>query len=151
LDLPIGAGLGWALHWIVAALYWVIERLGADLDVDGPARSIADRAVGFWPRLGLVLLVVVGAPLFEEFFYRGCVQRRLVAAFGPAAALLGSSALFAVAHLQLVQFPGLLLVGLGLGGVNLYTGRAGSNTVGHAVFNLLTVLTLLGVSVPGLS
>ena len=150
VDLPIGAAVGWALHWGVAALYWLIERAGVDLNVDGPARSIVDKAESPWARVGLVVLVVIGAPLFEEFFYRGCVQRRLIRAFGVVPGVLGASVLFAAAHLQLVQFPGLLLVGVALGTINRRTGRAGSNTLAHAVFNLLTVLTLFGVAVPGI-
>ncbi|HYX44117.1 MAG TPA: hypothetical protein VE760_03670, partial [Acidimicrobiales bacterium] len=57
---------------VLPVLYLLLELVTGDLDVEGPARTMTDRAHGSGLVL-LVLLVVIGAPLAEEVFFRGLV------------------------------------------------------------------------------
>ena len=59
----------------------------------------------------------IAGPIAEEVLYRGIVLRRTEAAFGPRIALVASSVLFAVAHVQPAQMALAFVFGLLLGAV----------------------------------
>jgi len=61
--------------------------------------------------LWLCLLAVVGAPLFEEFIFRGLIYRGLRRSFNPLPATLASAALFALVHPSYAVIP---VFGLGI-------------------------------------
>jgi membrane protease YdiL (CAAX protease family) len=61
--------------------------------------------------VALALLMVVAAPLFEEFIFRGLVFRGLRRSFRPGVAILASAALFALAHPAISFLPVLVLGG----------------------------------------
>ena len=62
---------------------------------------------------------------------------------GLVAAVVGSSSVFAISHLQLLQFPGLFLIGA-VAAIGLTrTGRLGTAIWIHAGFNATTVVILL--------
>jgi len=105
----------------------------------------------------IALLTVVGAPFFEELFFRGLLLRGLVRVctparrgrslgrtFGVVAAVLLDGLLFGLAHGELVQLAGLAAFGMILAVVSYRTGRLGMNMVAHATFNLAAVLTIAG-------
>ena len=83
----------------------------------------------------LVVLVVVGAPLVEELFYRGLLQGPLVARYNPVVVVTGVAAVFAFIHFRPVEYPGLFAFGLVLGVCALRTGRLGMPIVAHVGFN----------------
>lgn len=85
--------------------------------------------------LVLVLLVVIGAPLVEEFVYRGLLQRSFAARISEPLALLAASAWFAVIHFRALELPGLFVAGLVFGACLLVTGRLGTAIIAHAAFN----------------
>ncbi len=84
----------------------------------------------------LVLLVVVGAPLIEEFVYRGLLQRSIAARISAPVALVLGSAWFALIHFRPVEYPGLFIAGMVFGGCLMVTGRLGTAITAHAAFNL---------------
>ena len=138
-------GLGIGVVAQVAAvptLYAPILLLTDDLDVSGPARELVDRADGVGVVL-LVLMVVVMAPLAEELFFRGLALRALEARMGPRTALVASAVLFGVTHLQLLQLPALVMIGLVCGWLAQRDGRLGRAVWAHVGFNLVTVAFLL--------
>ncbi|MBO0889402.1 MAG: CPBP family intramembrane metalloprotease, partial [Acidothermales bacterium] len=63
--------------------------------------------------------------------------------FGPVAALLVTSAIFAVVHLEPVRLLGLLLGGLVLGGLRLTFRRLGPGIVAHMTLNTVSAVSLL--------
>ena len=63
--------------------------------------------------------------------------------FGPAAAAVGSSAVFAVAHGEIILLPGLFVFALILSWLTVTTGRLGPAIVAHMAFNATTVVQLL--------
>ena len=104
----------------------------------------------------IAILTVVGAPFFEELFFRGLLfggLLRLCAGSGarrdgphrrrrrPPWSLDGL--LFGLAHGELVQLAGLAVFGCVLAFVAYRTGRLGMNMVSHASFNLVAVLAIV--------
>ena len=132
--------------FLVPLLYLVLLSAGVidqeTLDrLSDPAERLLETAPG--PAfLLLALLVGVGAPLVEECFFRGFVQPAAVRRFGAVAGVVGTAAVFAAAHFQMLQFPALFLFGLLLGLLAHRSGRIGPCVVAHIVFNGLTLVRL---------
>lgn len=98
----------------------------------------------------VTLVVAVGAPFFEELFFRGLIRLALQSRFGPARAVLIQGLLFGLVHFQFGTGFGnvsviLTVASLGviLGFTALRTGRLGAGMIGHGGFNLITTLILL--------
>jgi membrane protease YdiL (CAAX protease family) len=147
LDAPLGLAIGVATQVVVVnAIYFVIFRL-TDIspeDVEAPARSLSDRADGGLAVFLLVLLVVVGSPIAEEVFFRGLFLRSLhKRGLGAVAAVVVSSVIFGLSHLQLVQLPALVAFGLVAAYLAERTGRLGPSIWAHVGFNAITVVVLL--------
>ncbi|MGH9155476.1 MAG: lysostaphin resistance A-like protein [Acidimicrobiales bacterium] len=126
---------------LLPLLYVPVSLLVDDLDISEEARELTGLGSG----AGLVLLalmIVVGAPLVEEVFFRGLLQRSLARRYGPTWALAGSSVLFGVTHFQPLLLPGLIAFGVVLGILARRSGRLGPSMVAHMAFNAVTVITL---------
>lgn len=146
-DLWRGGLVGAALQLVaLPLLYWPLLRLldkGAS-DLEGPARELTDRADGPFGVVLLVLIVGVGAPVFEEIFYRGLfLQALLKRGLSPAVAIGASSLVFGLSHFQLLQLPALVLFGIAAGILAHRTGRLGPAITAHVAFNMVTVVALL--------
>lgn len=139
LGLPIGAVTQLVF---VPVLYKLLSPFIDPDDVKQVAQSLADRAQG-WSVLLLVVLVVVGAPIIEELFFRGLLMRAFQSRFNDTLALVASALLFGLAHFQLVTLPALVMFGLIAGYLAQRTGRLGMSVLAHAGFNAVTVITLL--------
>ncbi len=148
----IWAGLLIGVATQVVLLPIVYAPLAPFIDADelsAPARNLvasADSTIGV---VALVLLTVLGAPIAEEFLYRGLLFRGLKDWFakwnqvGVVLAILGSAIVFAVSHFQVLQFPGLLVFGIVAGLALQVTGRLGTAVWIHVGFNATTVAVLL--------
>lgn len=140
LGLPIGVVTQLVF---VPVLYRVMSWFGVDTSsLSDPAEQLTSKATGLGVAL-LVLLVVVGAPVVEELFFRGLVLRSIQARWSDGLALVGSAVLFGLAHFQVLQFPALVLAGLVFGYCAQRTGRLGMAVFAHAGFNATTVVLLL--------
>jgi membrane protease YdiL (CAAX protease family) len=155
IDVPVGIVIGVVAQLVLVPLAswpW-IQLLGRDGDeLKEPACRLADKADD---PLGIVLLfaiTVIGAPIVEELFFRGFVQRAALARFAPgtragtALALLFTAVLFGLTHFQLLQAPALIAFGLVLGGLAAVTRRLGASIVTHMAFNATTVVQLVVLS-----
>lgn len=130
----------------LALLYWpLLHLLGKSMDDVGErAISLTDRAEGAVGVLLLVLIVGVLAPVFEEIFYRGLLQRALLKRGLPPVAAIGvSSLVFGASHLELLQLPGLVAAGALFGYLAHRFDRLGPAIAAHVGFNLVAVGTLL--------
>jgi membrane protease YdiL (CAAX protease family) len=137
----LGIPIGIATQAALIPLYWA---LGINSnDVSGPARSLANRATRPAEVTLLVLMVVVGAPIIEELFFRGLLMRSIQARWNDGLALVVSSLFFAFVHFQPVQFAGLFVFGLVAGTCAQRTGRLGMGILAHAAFNGTALLMLL--------
>lgn len=85
--------------------------------------------------------VLILAPVFEEFLFRGVLMRGILfKGFSPTYAVLISSALFALVHLNMLQGVHAFLLGVLLGGIYLKTGNFSIVVLGHMVSNLIVWL-----------
>lgn len=136
LALPIGAA---AQFLAVPALYWPLQQAWPDTFSDerleDRALELADRAEATGTVWLLVIVVVVGAPLFEELVYRGLLQRSLVDALGRWPGVLVASAWFSLIHLAPIEYPGLFVAGLVFGVAAVVGDRLGPAMLAHAGFN----------------
>jgi len=141
---PVGVAAQYLLGFVVVLAYQAsgvsnntINKLGQ------PAQTITGLAHGWGGDVVLILVVVVGAPVVEELFFRGLLLRSLQARIGSVGAVLVSGVLFGLAHFEPLQLPVLALFGVVLGVLALRTGRLGPGICAHAAFNSLAVYTLL--------
>jgi uncharacterized protein len=148
LDLLIGfAGAIVARCFAALVLVPFIHLFRTAGNPDKALDSVTKLGVSGWTVL--VVLSCIGAPLFEELFFRGLLQGQLVERFGPGIAIAVTSVVFGAAHIA--NDPGiaglLLALSVGAGGVVLgvvrhLTGRLGSSIATHAFFNVTAVVAL---------
>ena len=141
-DVLSGLLIGLGTQIVGGLIYLPLMLLFEDLDVSEPARELVDKATGFGVFL-LFLVVVVGAPLVEELFFRGLTLKAFEKKMSSRLALMLSSLFFAIAHLQLIQFPALFLFGLVAGYLVKKYDRLGRAVWAHVGFNATTVIALL--------
>ena len=114
----------------------------ADAELKRNAEGLVDRAGGLMTVL-LFVLVVFGAPIVEELFYRGLLQRSLLARWNDTFVVVGVAALFAFVHFRPVEYPGLFVFGLIVGTCAQITGRLGMSIAVHIGFNLTGLVLVL--------
>ena len=141
-DIFSGLLIGFGTQIAGGLLYLPLILIFDDIDVSSPARELVDKATGFGVFL-LFLVVVVGAPLVEELFFRGLTLKAFEKKMSSRLAVLLSSLFFAIAHLQLIQFPALFLFGLVAGYLVKKYDRLGRAVWAHVGFNATTVVALL--------
>ncbi len=149
-DIPIGLAVGVLTQIVlVPVLYVPIFWLIGQRDVGEAARALTAAADTPFDIVALVLLTGVGAPIAEEILFRGVLHRGISDMMsdwgnaGVALAVTASSAVFAASHIQLLQFPALMMFGA-IAALTMHrTGRLGSSIWVHVGFNLTTVVVLL--------
>ncbi len=145
-----GAALAIALLAAISVqgLAWLATALGLPL-APSNRQAIEDLA-RTWPAL-TVLVVVVGAPLAEEAFFRGVLLRRFMLAGRPFLGLLLTSSVFALAHEVFADGPWTQTIattivyaatGLLFGAVYLRTGRLWAAILAHVVANAIGLAML---------
>jgi membrane protease YdiL (CAAX protease family) len=143
-DVRLGAAYGFGglvvtvpASLLYAALVGPGRASSAVGDVFGGLRAGPVAAVG------VALVVVLLAPLCEEIVYRGLLWGAVSQRWGRWAALIVSTVVFAIAHLEWTRIPLLLIVALPIGLARLYAGNLTASIVAHQVTNLLPGLALM--------
>jgi len=143
LGIPIGAG-----GQILVALMYIpishhVHDFSRRFSAPGQRLTGGSHGAGF---AVIAVLTVLGAPFFEELYFRGVLLRALARLFGrlggwvgPALAIVTTGSVFALFHFEALQFAGLATFGVVLSFVSYRTGRLGMNMVAHATFNLMAV------------
>lgn len=122
----------------------IYELVGIDTDKVGEtAERMSERADDPVAVAFLVLIVVVGAPVVEELFYRGLWFRSVERRFDTTVAVIGTSVLFGAIHLQPYDLLPLALFGLLAALLVVRGGRLGSAIWAHVAFNLTAIISLL--------
>ncbi|MFN8025948.1 MAG: CPBP family glutamic-type intramembrane protease [Acidimicrobiia bacterium] len=99
----------------------------------------------------LTLIIVVGAPFFEELFFRGLVQGAFTSRTGARFAMFAQAVCFGAVHYHLgmnlaqatVTVVTIAFVGAVQGSLKWHTEKLGPPMVAHGVFNGIAVLVLL--------
>ena len=149
-DVPRGLVVGLACYFLlVPAVVLLVEAFFHDVNVSQQSEELTADASG-WSMVLLGPFLVVGAPVAEEVFFRGLLQRSLVRRIGVAPGIVLAAVLFGLAH-AMVDIDGWTVValvlalsafGAVLGILAHRTRRLGTSLVAHGVFNLVTVLIL---------
>jgi membrane protease YdiL (CAAX protease family) len=150
----IGLGFGMGVLALVAA-----SRVALFLRDLLPREDTSLRGSLFLspPSVGAIVVLAaaacIGAPIFEELFFRGIVQSVLQSNLGAGAAIVVQAALFGCAHYQLgmtadealIRILSIATVGLFLGFVRNRTGRLGAGMAAHGMYNLLVVIATIAL------
>lgn len=137
-DVPVGLLAGALTQLVLVPIVsWPVEQLWS-IDVDEPTRQLLDHTIG--SRLVLYLVIVVGAPIAEELFFRGLLLRSLARRFDDTAAIAVSALVFSLSHFKPAQIPGLFVVGTVFAVLTRRTGRLGPAIVAHMAFNATALL-----------
>lgn len=139
--------------WIVVALLggftiwtlpsFIAQELMPYLPDYPSTAELLDRLLRTAPLVGrvtIVVAIVVSAPLFEELIFRGYLWRVLEAGLGSLAALVGTTLLFALFHMDPVQSVALLPIAFFLGWLRGRSGSIVPSMVVHLMNNGLGVL-----------
>jgi membrane protease YdiL (CAAX protease family) len=126
------------------ALYVTWRLIPSEWVTMHPVLTFVPAASPAWVSL-VVISAVVLAPVAEELFYRGLVQSMLRGhELSPWPAILITSGLFALSHAsQLQDMPALFVLALALGYNYERTGRLIAPMVLHAVFNAVSIWSML--------
>ncbi|MBW4029832.1 MAG: CPBP family intramembrane metalloprotease [Acidobacteria bacterium] len=118
-------------------------------NMSGPVNHLFGAAHGAAFAL-LAAMTVLGAPLVEEWLFRGVIFRALDVGLtaragrrGTVAAVGLSALIFAAAHGEWLQLPGLFFLGVVLAVVVLRTRRLLPSVLTHVGFNALTMTSLV--------
>jgi membrane protease YdiL (CAAX protease family) len=141
IGIPVGLGSQFLLLPIVYAVIQTVLHRDLTKELEQPAHDLTNNAhgPGFWV---LAVLLIVGAPLVEEIFYRGMLLPSLKRYLPPIPSILVCGLIFGAAHFDLVTLPGLALFGAVLAWLAHRSGRLGPNVIAHAAFNAATVAIL---------
>ena len=150
-------GLGWrslpmALGGLLLSLplvlltSWGVSRLFPHAGGSNPLLDLVLNSRDLTALLAFALTACVLAPLYEEVVFRATVLPTMVRSYGAGVGVLLSSLLFAAAHLSLVEFFPLLILGLGLGWLRLRGGRLSACVLMHATWNGYTLANLMLLS-----
>jgi membrane protease YdiL (CAAX protease family) len=136
---PLGAHWPWAIvsalavTVVLVAILSVYARLvPVPTETDTTVAEYLKSPLGWLPFL---VLSAVVSPLVDEVVFRGWIQGRLGAEFGPETAIINAAALFAIANLRVWSVPYLFLLGLASGYTVYLTRSIWSGVLMNAAFN----------------
>ena len=143
---------------VVASLYPVMALLciGANIllsETDNVIRTILPAPEGVMEFLlglvggeqslwGSILILVIVAPLTEEFLFRGLILDGFLRKYSVRKSILVSALLFAVFHLNPWQFVGAFVVGILFAWWRVNTGSILPGILGHAFYNAIPMFVL---------
>lgn len=145
IDLVIGLVVG-VVGVVLATL--IATGVEALIDLDDPSEAqntdILTNLEGTPWLWAILVVVIVGAPVSEELFFRGLVLRSIEKRWGPVVGVIGSTILFVLVHFTgaglgatVVLFSSIGLIGLLLGIVAWKTDRIAPAIIAHMVFNIV--------------
>jgi membrane protease YdiL (CAAX protease family) len=149
-DIAVGIVVGLICQFfLVNVIVSLFSLLDKGVDVEQQAKEVTGDAGG----LRLVVLapfLCVGAPFFEELYFRGLLQRSAVRRLGPILGIALSAVAFGLVHATsdvggwsaIALITALAAFGAVLSWLAHRTGRLGPGLVAHATFNAVTLVAL---------
>ncbi len=152
VDVPLGVVAGLILQFfILPAIYLPLEPLIPNLQtkLSGPANYITSAGHGSTSMLLVGVVIVIGAPIVEEIFFRGLLLQSISVKLsglsrrtGNFLSVLISAVAFGIAHVEPLQLLGLTAVGIVLATLRIKFNRLGPGMITHATFNFITFAAL---------
>ncbi len=128
-----------------AALYHVwLQWTGHEPEPQDVVRLFADLDRGFM-YFYFIFLAIVVAPFAEEVLFRGVLLPALGRRVGVGAAILISSALFAVMHFHVGSLVPLFVFSIALSLAYIYTESIGVPIVMHMLFNAVSLMVMISI------
>ncbi len=130
----------WGAHFLLEDINMRVEKL-----IPAPQwfwelfGRIFESDYGWW---GAFMKVVIIAPVIEELIFRGIILHGFRKNYHAATAVVISALLFSLFHLNPWQVPATFLLGLLLGWIMIRTRNILLAIIGHAINNLLVLLTV---------
>lgn len=140
--LRSGMGYGLAAYPVVIACYLVTAHFLSDPKPQAMVEFFMQNS-GIAPKLVVVAMAVVLAPLCEEILFRGYFYAVLKRFGGIWAATIVSALLFSAIHVDLAPMPALFLFGIFLVWIYEKSGSLKSPIFMHATFNAVSLLLSL--------
>ncbi len=129
---------------VVALVYSaIVHALGFDQEVRSTSQL---DELGPGMLAGLVFMIVVGAPVAEEIFFRGFLYTGLRQNLGFKGAAVIASAIFAAAHLHPLTYVPIFIIGIILTWVYAQTGSLAASMLVHAAYNGVIVALFFAFS-----
>jgi membrane protease YdiL (CAAX protease family) len=132
--LATSLGLSIVLHEVDNGIIALLSHLVA---AEKLPPDLLDLAIA---PVGAALLVIVAAPLLEEYLFRGLILRGLLENSRRVTAIIVSAVLFGVSHGNLRQFILAVTIGVTFGWWYQCTRSVGPGLIGHATFNSVSWL-----------
>lgn len=107
------------------------------------AEALMPETVTTYEALIAVFAVIIVAPLFEEFLFRGLVMGELMSIMRPWAAIVFQAVLFGAAHMSLFQSLFAGVMGLFLGIIYYKLKSLKATAICHGVFNYSAVMAAM--------
>lgn len=125
----IGYGIGlWLLTIVINAIFIpFFPEYGAEMDTLFVNKEHIIR----------FLVLVIGAPVVEEYLFRGKIQGILKKTFGPRIAIIAQGVLFGVIHPFGLQKIYASILGIGFGWIREKEGHLMSSTIMHMTINCI--------------
>jgi membrane protease YdiL (CAAX protease family) len=149
----IGTGLliGLIARFGAGALAVALTQLFAREELRDTAEPVVRLRGDFLPVLVVTLILVVGAPFFEELFFRGLVQGAFTNQFGARFALFAQAVCFGLVHYRVGMSAAQAVItvvtigatGLVLGATRWHYAKLGPGMVAHAFFNAVVVVVVV--------
>lgn len=139
-----GPALGWSLFAVpvVLLLSWALgdvysRFVAVPPESLNPFEPIMRTPMG---RLSICVFAIAVAPIVEEFFFRGLIQRQMERRRGVAAGILIAAAIFAAVHLLPWVFPLHFFLGVAFGFAVYATRSIWTGVILHAANNSAAML-----------
>ena len=149
----VGAGLliGLVTRFGAGALAVALTQLFPQERLRDTAEPVIQLRDGVLPVLVVTLILVVGAPFFEELFFRGLVQGAFTNGFGARFALFAQAVCFGLVHFRVGMSASQAIItvvtigatGLVLGSTRWHYEKLGPGMVAHALFNAVVVVVVV--------
>lgn len=143
-----GIAVGIGLQVTVITVIFIFSQLVPGFDTSRISGTI-EKTIGdapLLPKLALVFIATLLAPLSEELLYRGMLLAAISRRTGRTIGVLVSSALFGLAHLNLYSFVLLFSVGVALALLVVRSESLLPSFAAHLAFNLTAIGGLLAVT-----
>ena len=109
--------------------------------------NLQNEFLGMSRNVSGILSITVMAPLVEEFLFRGAIQGHLLRkGMRPLYAILISSALFGIIHMNPIQIPFAFAIGMIFGWLYYRTGSLVPGIIGHFINNTIACIQMATMS-----
>lgn len=141
-NFPAVYGAGMTVNLITMAVIALVTKNG---NINDSINSLGLSPPSLGSSFTLFVMLVIIAPVFEEFIFRGAVMN-LLKPYGSGVAVFASALCFGIFHGNFQQFFYAFILGILLGYISYATDSMFCNTVLHAMFNAVSGIIMIFVS-----